>query len=186
VGAARAAGAEVRRHDVGSRRFDPKLHKGDGATQALEPDLQALQFDIEWCQHLTVFAPLWWGSVPAALKGVLDRTFLPGWAFRYEEGSAIPTALLRGRTSRFVLTMDSPRWWYWLNYRGAAHGAMVRATLKFVGFENTTTTLYGVGHTTDAMRTRWLHKLQHLGSADARATPTRRQRRLTAQAHAIT
>jgi NAD(P)H dehydrogenase (quinone) len=182
--AARAAGAEVRVHRAGAMRFDPILHEGYNEIQPLEPDLVELQRDIEWSDHLVVFAPLWWGSVPAALKGLFDRAFLPGWAFRYEQGKSVPTPLLRGRTSRFVLTMDAPGWWYWLNYRGSAHGSMVRATLKFVGFDTTTTTLSKVGSVSDAKRQGWLAQLARHGQADAVAKPTRQQRRLHAAAQA--
>jgi NAD(P)H dehydrogenase (quinone) len=31
--------------------------------------------------------PVWWGSVPAIMKGFLDRTLLPGFAFQKRENS---------------------------------------------------------------------------------------------------
>ncbi|MEZ5507060.1 MAG: NAD(P)H-dependent oxidoreductase [Gammaproteobacteria bacterium] len=37
--------------------------------QPLEPDLQTFQDSIVWAQHLVVVAPVWWGGLPARLKG---------------------------------------------------------------------------------------------------------------------
>ena len=181
VDAAAEAGAEVRVHHVGDMEFDPVLHAGYGEIQDLEPDLLTLQRDIEWCDHFVVFAPLWWGGVPAPLKGVFDRAFLPGWGFKLEEGKSLPTQLLKGRAARFVLTMDSPKWWYWLNFRGAAHGAVVQGTLKFVGFETSTTMLTKVGSISDEKRADMLKDIARRGRAEALAPPSEKQRRLQAR-----
>lgn len=177
VRAAEEAGAEVRLHRVGGMDFDPVLRHGYSQRQELEPDLVSFREDLSWSEHLALFTPLWWGSVPAGLKGLIDRTLLPGWAFRYEPDQSLPIALLAGRTARMVLTMDSPRWWYWLNYWGAAHGAMQRATLQFVGFETRTTTLTPAGRASDDQRSAWLDKLERLGRSDATTPLTSRQRR---------
>ena len=49
---------------------------------------------------MVIFTPIWWGALPAKLKGLIDRTFLPGFAFQYEEGKLMPKQLLKGRTAR--------------------------------------------------------------------------------------
>ena len=67
--------------------------------------------------------------------GFIDRLFLPRWAFLYEEGATLPKGLLSGRTSTLITTMDSPTWWYKLWHSQAAHRAMGRATLSFVGIK---------------------------------------------------
>ena len=50
--------------------LDEELGIRAGRTpQVLEPDLARAQELFEWADHLAVFTPLWWGSVPALLKG---------------------------------------------------------------------------------------------------------------------
>ena len=175
VAGAEGAGASVRVHRVATMQFDPILHHGYGKIQPLEPDLVALQRDITWAQHVVVVTPLWWGGVPAALKGLFDRAFLLGWAFSVPD-KGLPRRLLKGRSSRVVLSMDSPRWWYWSMYRGSAHGSLVQATLKFVGLGPVRTqVLYGVGHATHKKRISWLADVRRAGGQDAQRLGRRAQ-----------
>ncbi len=67
---AKAAGNEVQLIAVGDLSFDPILHKGYSSIQELEPDLTAGQTAITWAQHIVFVYPLWWGGMPALLKGL--------------------------------------------------------------------------------------------------------------------
>ena len=71
--AAIAAGHEVRRQDLFELEFDPILRLGLRAVQPLEVDLIAARANLDWCQHFVLFYPVWWGNVPAVLKGFFDR-----------------------------------------------------------------------------------------------------------------
>jgi putative NADPH-quinone reductase len=75
------------------------------------------QNDITWAEHLTLVYPIWWGGIPALLKGFFDRVFLPGFAFKYRKGSPFPDKLLKGRTAHLLVTMDTPPWYYRWVYR---------------------------------------------------------------------
>lgn len=57
-------------------------------------------------EHIVFFYPTWWGTVPALLKAFFERLFLPGFAFRYREGSPFSEQLLRDR-SRMIQRMRS-------------------------------------------------------------------------------
>lgn len=43
----------------------------------LEEDLVKAQELIRWADHLVFVYPIWWGTMPAVLKGFFDRVFLP-------------------------------------------------------------------------------------------------------------
>ncbi len=116
---AREAGHEVRRTNISDLQFDPIMHDGYRKIQALEPDLMKVQEDIKWAEHIVVFYPTWWSSMPALLKGLFDRMWLPGFAYNFikptpEMGIAMRLKSkftwikrLTGRTGRIFITSDT-------------------------------------------------------------------------------
>lgn len=133
--AARAAGHTVRRQNLGDMDFDPILHKGYSVIQPLEPDLVAAQENILWCDRWVIFYPVWWGSVPALLKGFFDRTLLPEFAFRYHDDDPMWDSLLKGRSGEIFTTSDSPNIWTLLAYRNSDVATVKTATMKFCGLK---------------------------------------------------
>lgn len=163
-----AAGANVEFLVLRDLEFDAHLRARFSGEQPLEPDLLHAQRQFERAGHVAWFFPTWWGAPPALVKGFVDRTFLPGWAFAPRKGKALPKTLLSGRSSRVVTTMDSPNFWYWLWQRSAVHAAFVNATLRYVGFGPVhSTTLFRQRTRSPEQRAAWLRKLQRLGDKDA-------------------
>ena len=144
--------------------FNLDLSNGYAQDQVLEASLKSFQASLEWCEHLVIFTPIWWGALPAKLKGLIDRTFLPGFAFQYEAGKTIPKKLLSGKTARIVMTMDTPPWYYLLIQGAPAISQLKTATLKFVGFTSVKTKMIGpIISATKKSRTKWLNEIITLG-----------------------
>lgn len=143
--------------------FDPILHKGYKRAQALEPDLAKAQADILWADELVFVFPIWWGGMPALLKGFLDRVLLPGFAFRYEpEGQGL-TPLLEGKTAKLIITMDTPRWIdRWL-YGSPVIRQLRYPILRFCGIKLRKVLHFSpVIKSTPAQRQAWLDRIRHL------------------------
>lgn len=163
--AARQAGHSVEVLSLATLQFDPILRMGYAAPQELEPDLQAAQMSILNADHLVVLFPSWWGSTPALLKGFIDRTFLPGFAFKYKKDSVWWDRLLSGRTGHLVVTMDTPWFYNWLVYGNANIRAMKAATFQFCGIKRVkVTTFDSVRSSTEARRTAWLEQMAQMGT----------------------
>lgn len=75
---AKAGGHTAELFVLSRMNFDPILHEGFSAVQTLEPDLQAVQDAIGRAAHLVLIFPLWMGTMPAILKGFLERRLRPG------------------------------------------------------------------------------------------------------------
>ncbi|HOH98971.1 MAG TPA: NAD(P)H-dependent oxidoreductase [Bacteroidales bacterium] len=162
--AARNAGAEVRVIKLRELSFEINFKAGYRGEQTLEPDLVAAQESIQWCDHLVLIYPNWWSTFPALLKGFIDRTLLPGFAFKYRKGSLLWDKLLTGRSARIIVTMDTPPWYYRYVLGKPGHNAMKKGVLGFCGFNPVrVTTLGPIKISTEKKRARWLKRIADLG-----------------------
>ncbi len=127
-----SAGHEVRRMNLGDMKFDPILRHGYRTIQELEPDLKMFQENVNWCEHLVIFYPTWWSTMPALLKGIFDRTWLPGFAFKFT-GDFTWKKLQKGKTARVIVTSDNIPFAQWLLF-GDTTNEIARAILGFAGF----------------------------------------------------
>jgi NAD(P)H dehydrogenase (quinone) len=146
--------------------FDQNMHFGYTRRQELEPDLQSAWQALLDADHVVIVTPVWWGSVPALLKGFFDRLLLPKRAYRMK-ASGLPEGMLGGRTGRVIVTTDSP-WWY-LRLAGDTTMRQVRqTTLRFCGIGPIKSTRLGpVKGSTAEVRGAWLAQVERLARADA-------------------
>lgn len=169
---ATSSGTNVEVLRLGDLEFDPVLREREGyaGTEAkLEPDLRHAQEMIARADHLVFVFPSWWGSMPALLKGFVDRAFLPGFAFKPRQDSSFPERLLAGKTARIITTLDTPSFWHALVYRAPGDNALRRATLEFCGVRPVRVTRFDrVRYSSPEIRTRWLETACSLGVRDAK------------------
>ena len=163
---ARGAGHDVRTLKLRELEFDPVLHDRGMRTDEPEPALAAAREAIEWAQHLVVQYPTWWASTPALLKGFIDRTFVPGFAYRYRDGSRGWDKLLAGRSCRLLVTMDAPVIFDSIYYFASSRRAMSKGVMAFCGIAPTRVSSFApIKGSRPATRTRWLEKARSLGGA---------------------
>ena len=163
---AEAAGNRVKFFKLGEVEFDPILRDGYKKKQALEPDLVKIKEAISWSDHIVLVYPIWWGSLPTVLKGMFDRIFLPGYAFKYRKGSQLWDKLLKGRSAHAITTMDTPPWYFKLIYRNAGHNQMRKNILEFSGIKPVKITSFGpVRFSSEPKRKKWLNKVNRWAKA---------------------
>ena len=120
----REAGHEVRESDLYAMSFDPIAGPSD-FTHAVNEDFFHLQKEQDrahaegtfrdditeeqekllWCDLVLFQFPLWWQSIPAILKGWIDRVLAR--SFVYGPGMVFETGGLRGKKAMCALTTGS-------------------------------------------------------------------------------
>lgn len=158
------SGAEVRELVLAELEFDLNLSGGYKGKQPLEPDLQKAQELISWADHLVFVYPNWWGGMAALLKGFIDRVFLPGFAFKYRKNSPLPEQLLKGKTARLIVTMDSPYVYYRFYLGQPGHQMMKHSILKFCGVGSVrATNITQLRKMPEVARKQWLERVHRMG-----------------------
>ena len=160
---AAANGASAAMHEVrwlALRRLSFDLnHTG----QTLEPCLAQSRQDLLWADHLIFVYPVWWGTMPALLKGWLDRVLLPGFAFEEREDGGWD-GLLKGRSATLIATMDTPAWIFRWMLGAPSIRALRDATLRFCGVGPVRVLLFSsVRSSSPEQRQRWLETARQAG-----------------------
>lgn len=157
-------GAQADVIHIGELSFNPNLQYGYTKRMELEPDLLACLEKIKKADHLVWIHPVWWGGLPAIMKGFIDRLFLPGITYQYRENSVWWDKLLTGKTARIITTLDQPAWYYWIFYRNPSVNQLKKSTLEFCGIKPVAVTYIGIVKTADTrQRQLWIDKIRQLG-----------------------
>jgi putative NADPH-quinone reductase len=162
--AARAAGHSVERINVSELAFDPILRKGYKEIQPLEPDLVALQDKWRAADHVVIVYPNWWCTMPAIIKGMFDRMFLPGFAFNFDKQTKKLIQRLTGKTARVIVVAGthSP-FMTWLKF-GDYTNEIQHAILGFAGMKTKVSTFGPSDKVSDVVRAKWKEKVRRLGA----------------------
>ena len=161
-----SAGHETKRFNLGEIQFNPILEKAYKEEQELEPGIQEIQQAIKWADHITFVYPLWWSSPPAIVKGLIERSLLPGYAFKYNKGSFKVDKYLTNKTARLIVTMDSPPWYYKLKV-GDPNYKLMKDILGFCGVKAVKKSYFGSVKTSSAeKRAHWLEQAHELGQKE--------------------
>ena len=148
--------------------FDPILHKGYKEIQLLEPDLKKLQDAIRSADHLVIIYPNWWGTMPALLKGLFDRMWLPGFCFSfYKDGVGKQLNLWRrvmhSKTARVVVLSGTHPFLIWLLF-GDYTNEIYKNILWFSGFKTKLTRLGPSEKAPEWKWDEWRKKIVRLGT----------------------
>lgn len=160
------AGHEVRIAHLPDLSFDSDFGEGGYKTlKPLEPALDGVLRDIAWSEHVVLATPMWWGGLPAKLKGLFDRALLPGRAFDTRSRRfGLPRPMFAGRTGRVLLTSDTQSWLLRLVYHNAILTQLRCQIFGFVGIKPTRVSQFAeASHPSRSTISRWQDQVRKLG-----------------------
>ena len=125
--------------------FDPVFHANElkEFSQGTSPNelVNKYQKIIQETDELIFIFPIWWYSVPAVLKGFLDKILLKGFSYtetKYGMRGHLDTI----NSVTIITTGQSPKWYIRLFKGDGIKGTLINGTLKSVGMK----------------RIRWIHE----------------------------
>lgn len=163
------AGHQVKLLHLSDLNFDPDYgFSGYVNQKPLEPELEEVLSAIEWSEHVVLTTPMWWGGLPAKLKGVFDRALLPGRAFSTRETNwmGLPAPMLEGRTGRVFITSDTPGWFMRWHYHNALLRQLKDQIFGFVGIKLSKIIHFsGASHPKAGLVDKWISDVRKYGDA---------------------
>ncbi len=121
--------------DLYKMKYDSILHETEHYTtgnREVSAENKTIQKKILDSDHIIFIYPMWWGSMPAILKGFIDRVFVSHFAFKYVGGR--PVGLLKPRTATVFVTSGGKRFIYTI-FRSPKR-VMQLAILRFCGIRS--------------------------------------------------
>ena len=165
------AGHEVRVLDLYAIGFDPVLSAEDRLSyhtpgENEQPVTEHLGH-LRWAEGLVFVYPTWWYSMPAMLKGWIDRVWVPHATFELPQG----LEPVRGRMQNIRLiggfsTYGSPWWWVRFVIGDPGRRIVLRGVKPLCHPRCRTFWLghYRMDSSTPASRARFLRKVEALAA----------------------
>ncbi|KAA9022038.1 NAD(P)H-dependent oxidoreductase [Niallia endozanthoxylica] len=112
---------EVQTIDFYKEEFDPVLVVNTSRRRRdllQDPYTERYRNRIAAADHLIFVYPVWWHSMPAMMRGFIEKTFVSGFAYSFRGKSAqsvLPNGLFRGKTVWCIYTLDALKFVAWLD-----------------------------------------------------------------------
>ncbi len=155
--------AVIRVKDLYAMNWNPVLSAADFQqilSGQIPEDIAKEQADVAWADLLIVVCPIWWHTLPAILKGYIDRVMCQGFAYQYTETG--PVGLLEGKRAAIITTSGADE--NTAKQSGmmeSIKGSIVNGIFGFCGFEDARyINFYAVPQVTDAERKRMLDEVR--------------------------
>jgi NAD(P)H dehydrogenase (quinone) len=97
-------------HDLYRMSFNPVMGAHELEPRSIghsaDADVAQAQEDVRAADVLTMIYPLWWATMPAMMKGYIDRVFARGFA--YEARGGVVRGLMDGKRCVLITLSGSP------------------------------------------------------------------------------
>ncbi|MFQ3550028.1 MAG: NAD(P)H-dependent oxidoreductase [Armatimonadota bacterium] len=128
-------------------------------------DIAKYQEKVLWADAMVFICPVWWFSIPAVLKGWIDRVFSIGFAYGYGENGLV--GLLKHQKVVIIQTCGGTEDAYEnYGFKAGMEKSIDDGIFRFCGIQNVQHEfLYNVIATTDEVRKGYLAKVKELASS---------------------
>ncbi len=137
-------------------------HAYHGDDPVLDPQVRAHIAAVQRAEALVFVYPTWWSSLPAVLKGWLERVMVPGVGFVFDDQGRVRPGLTNVRRIIGISSYGSPRA-YVKVVNDNGRRTITRALRVSTGLRTRAKWLpfYAIDTSTAAERMRFLTKVEH-------------------------
>lgn len=122
-----------------SDRFNPIMEQLHAAqTDSFARDIKAEMEKIEGADVIIFQFPIWYGGMPAIMKGWIERVFASGFSSDMFQGKIYDKGLMKGKKAMLSFTTGGPEENYYMDIPDkdpAKLAPVITENLKFSGFE---------------------------------------------------
>ena len=144
---------------------------GEEGLEGVDPIVLRYMKKLRWAEHIVMIFPIWWMTMPAMMKGFIDKVIFPGIAYRMEGGRLIST-LADLKQVTVISTMNTPADIYESRFGNSLEGSLIKGTFNQIGIHDVRwISLNMVKQSGDEKRWLWLDEIENEfageGNADA-------------------
>ena len=166
-------GHEYKVIDLDKDGFDPVMREKDlsafvQASRNPEKEIEGLDTLVEvyvnkmrWAERIVMIFPIWWMTMPAMMKGFVDKVIFPGLVYKMEGGKLV-SQLSRLKQVVVITTMNTPAAIYESTFNNSIEGSLIKGTFNQIGIHDIRwISLNMVKPVGDEKRWLWLDEIEH-------------------------
>lgn len=107
----------------------------ESALMNLDPTVFRYKKKLEWADHIVMIFPIWWMSMPAMMKGFVDKMIFPGVAYDMDNGRLV-SRLASLKQVTVISTMNTPADIYRDMFGNSLEGSLIKGTFNQIGIHD--------------------------------------------------
>jgi len=133
---------------------------GEEGLDGVDPIVLRYMKKLHWAEHIVMIFPVWWMTMPAMMKGFVDKVIFPGVAYKMEDGRLVST-LSDLRQVTVISTMNTPSDIYKDLFGNSLEGSLIKGTFNQIGIHDVRwISLNMVKQSGDERRWLWLDEIE--------------------------
>ena len=135
--------------------------KNDGTEiEGIDPLVRTYVDKMRWAERIVMIFPIWWMTMPAMMKGFVDKVIFPGLVYKMEGGKLV-SQLSRLKQVVVITTMNTPAAIYESTFNNSIEGSLIKGTFNQIGIHDIRwISLNMVKHVGDEKRWLWLDEIE--------------------------
>lgn len=132
----------------------------ESALMNLDPTVYRFKKKLEWAEHIVMIFPIWWMSMPAMMKGFVDKVIFPGVAYDMDDGRLV-SRLASLKQVTVISTMNTPSDIYRDVFGNSLEGSLIKGTFNQIGIHDAEWISFNMVKQVGAeVREQWLADLE--------------------------